>query len=76
MPTDPLPSPADLELVFHAALKAGDAKGVEAALMVMAPQDPQRAQRLFDLLEIALEVAPQWAHPGTAATIGEVRDAD
>jgi hypothetical protein len=52
-----LPSPADLELAFHAALTAGDAKGVEAALMLMAPQDPHRAQLLLDLVHVAVVVA-------------------
>lgn len=45
------------ERIFYAALKAGDAKGVEAALRVMAPQDPRRAQRLLDSLRDAVDIA-------------------
>lgn len=45
------------ERIFYAALKAGDAKGVEAALMVMAPQDPNRAQVLLDSVRLALDIA-------------------
>jgi hypothetical protein len=51
-----LPNPGDCELIFHAALRAGDAKGVEAALIALAVQDPRRAQDLYDLLKIALHL--------------------
>lgn len=50
-------TPDECETVFHAALKAGDARGVEAALLVMAPQDPHRAERLYDDLRAALAIA-------------------
>lgn len=46
-----------LEQVFHAALGAGDIKGVEAALTVMAGVDPRRAQQLFDDLKFAVRFA-------------------
>ncbi len=52
-----LPSPDRCEEIFYAALEAGDAKGVEAALLVMTPQDPRRAARLLDNLTTALAVA-------------------
>jgi membrane-bound lytic murein transglycosylase B len=39
------------------ALRAGDAKGVEAALKALAVQDPSRAQMLLDLLKTALHIA-------------------
>lgn len=45
------------ERIFYAALKAGDARGVEAALMVMAPQDPDRAQVLLDSVRLGLAIA-------------------
>jgi hypothetical protein len=45
-----------LEEIFHAALGKGDAKGVEAALTLMAIKDPHRAQRLLDGLREAVEV--------------------
>lgn len=54
------------ERIFYAALKEGDIKGVEAALRVMAPQDPQRAQRLLDSLRDALAIrngAGSCGHP-------------
>lgn len=47
----------ELEQLFHAALEAGDTRGVEAALTVMATKDPHRAQRLFDETKRALAVA-------------------
>ncbi len=53
---DPLQDPDVLERIFHAALKAGDAKGVESALTLLATVDPQRARRLYDGLEEALEI--------------------
>jgi hypothetical protein len=46
-----LPSPGDCELIFHAALRAG-----EAALMALVAQDPHRAGELYDLLQIALQL--------------------
>lgn len=49
--------PDALERVFLAALSKGDAKGVEAALTLMAPCDPDRAQRLYDELTAAVHIA-------------------
>lgn len=46
-----------LETVFHAALQAGDVKGVEAALLVMTRVDPHRAGELFDDLKVAVRYA-------------------
>lgn len=48
---------AHCEEIFHAALKAGDARGVEAALMLLAVRDPYRAQHLLDCTRFALDVA-------------------
>lgn len=45
-----------LEEIFHAALKAGDAKGVEAALTVMCAVDAPRAMKLYNDLKDALTV--------------------
>jgi hypothetical protein len=45
------------EEIFHAALSAGDARGAEAALTVMAVRDPHRAQELLDLTRVALHLA-------------------
>lgn len=46
-----------LEAIFHAAIKAGDAKGVHAALRVMVTVDPHRAADLYDTLDLALKIA-------------------
>jgi hypothetical protein len=46
-----------LERIVHAALADGDIKAVEAALTLMAPRDPHRAQRLLDDLREALAIA-------------------
>ncbi len=57
-PTEPdFKDPDVLEQIFHAALKAGDARGVEAALTVMAPLDPHRAERLFEATKAGLAMA-------------------
>ena len=53
---DPFRDPDVLERIFHAALTAGDAKGVDAALRLLAATDPRRARRLYDGLETALEI--------------------
>lgn len=47
------------EQIFHAALAARDFKGVEAALTVMAPQDPHRAELLFNTLKVGLALADE-----------------
>lgn len=44
----------ELETLFHECLKRGDARGVEAAIALMALKDVRRAQRLYDALDIAL----------------------
>jgi hypothetical protein len=55
------------ERIFHAALGTGDVRGVEAALTVLAVQDPHRAQYLMDLTRVALHLAGR-----AAADDGEV----
>lgn len=46
----------DCERIFHAALAAGDARGVEAALTVLAVRDPHRAQLLYDTTRFGLAI--------------------
>jgi len=46
-----------LERIFHAALSAGDAVGIEHALTLMALCDPRRAERLHRDLGTALHIA-------------------
>lgn len=50
-------TPDDCERIFHAALAAGDARGVEAALLLMVPLDPHRAGLLHAALRLALAAA-------------------
>lgn len=52
-----LPTSDQCEEIFHATLRAGDPKGVESALTLLAVQDPHRAQELLDLTRAALAVA-------------------
>lgn len=52
------------EEIFHAALSAGDARGVEAALRLLAVRDPHRAQRLLTEAKATVHLA------------GELREAD
>jgi hypothetical protein len=58
-----MPSVDQCEQIFHAALAAGDLRGVEAALTIMAVQDPHRAQRLVDLAQAALHIAGATVNP-------------
>lgn len=51
------PTAAQYEKIFHAALTAGDVKGVEGALIGLALKDPHRAQDLLDITRIGLKVA-------------------
>ena len=51
------PTPDQCEVIFHEMIRRGDARGVEAALTVMAPQDPHRAERLLGDLRTALALA-------------------
>ena len=44
----------ELETLFHECLKHGDARGVEAALRLLAVADPPRARQLYDALESAV----------------------
>jgi hypothetical protein len=48
---------ADCERIFHAALTAGDARGAEAALLLLAVRDPGRAQALLDVTRFTLAAA-------------------
>lgn len=55
---EPIPWTVDqVEWLFHAALKAGDGEGVEAAIRVMLTVDRQRAVDLWDALQAALLLA-------------------
>lgn len=47
-------SAADVEAIFHAALRKHDMRGVVAALELLAVKDPRRAQKLLDLVEVGL----------------------
>lgn len=48
--------PDTLECIFHAALRAGDAEGVDASLRLLLACDAPRAIRLFDDLRTGLAV--------------------
>ena len=47
-------TPDVCERIIHSALEAGDVKAVHAALILMAPQDPDRAQMLVDTLKLGI----------------------
>lgn len=53
-----------VEAMFHAALKARDTKGVEAAIRVLLGIDARRAIELWDTLGLAVGIAH--LHRGTA----------
>jgi hypothetical protein len=46
-----------LEQVFHAALQQHDVQGAYYALLLMAPRDPHRAERLLAVTLAALDIA-------------------
>jgi len=46
-----------LEAIFHAALKAGDAQSTVDALKLMVTVDPSRCERLLTALTTALDIA-------------------
>jgi hypothetical protein len=46
VPRPDLPTADECEKIFHAALGQGDVKGVHAALLILAVQDPRRAEAL------------------------------
>jgi hypothetical protein len=50
-------SAADVEAIFHAALREHDMLGVVAALELLAVKDPHRAQELLDLIEVGLRIS-------------------
>jgi len=51
-----LPPVAVLEEILHRALKDGDARGIEAALKLIAVQDPRRAGILMDTIKVGLAI--------------------
>lgn len=51
-----LPSPGDCELIVHAALRAHDMHGIVLGLKALAVQNPHRAQALYDLVLLAIEL--------------------
>lgn len=64
-----IPSVDALTTVFHAAVAAGDARGVDASLRCIAVQDPATARALYDSLDLALMLADRWAAaPGQTTT--------
>jgi hypothetical protein len=60
-------SAAQCEDLFNAALAEGDARGVEAALTLLAVRDPHRAQVLLNSVRLALAVTRSGREEGTAA---------
>lgn len=55
---EPIPWTSDqVAEMFHAAVRAGDAKGVEAAISVLLRIDQRRAIELWDDLQAALRLA-------------------
>jgi hypothetical protein len=46
----------ELESLVRAALNAGDAEGVQAALVALSVVDPVRASNLLDTLKITLDL--------------------
>ncbi len=52
-----LPPPGDCELIVHNALRAHDIHGVVLGLKLLAVQDPRRAQALYDLVLLAIEIS-------------------
>jgi hypothetical protein len=51
-----LPPVAALEEVLKAALSSGDARGVTAALELIAVQDPDRASELHEAIQLGIAI--------------------
>ncbi|MCX5066624.1 hypothetical protein OOJ91_12120 [Micromonospora lupini] len=68
-PSTPIFDADTCEEIFLAALDAGDFQGVVAALTVMAPQDPHRAEMLLNTLRVGLAIADE-RQRATAGTEG------
>lgn len=49
-------SAADVETIFHAALRDHDMPGVVHSLRLLATKDPRRAQELYDLIQVGLKL--------------------
>lgn len=56
-------TPGQLEAVIHAALQDRDFKGVEAALRLLALEDPYQAQEILDILNLAVAIRGEAAEP-------------
>jgi len=65
----------EVEQMFHAALEAGDVKGVDAALRVMLRLDVDRACELYEDLKAAVRVAKGASADRAALTDSEAGDA-
>lgn len=57
--------PETLEAIFHAALREGDAAGVEASLRLLLACAPTRALHLYDKLSVALTLIGPSGHGET-----------
>lgn len=55
MPNPQLPTADECERIFRAALGQGDMRGVEAALLILAVQDPRRADTLMKDVKAVLD---------------------
>lgn len=62
-----IPTADECEEIFLKALRAGDTQGIVAALTVMAPRDPRRAQELLEAVNVGLTIAKE-AGKGTTTT--------
>lgn len=49
-------SAADVEVIFHAALRDHDMQGVVYALRLLATKDPHRAGELYELIQVGLKL--------------------
>lgn len=66
-----LPNPGDCELIVHAALKAHDMHGVVLGLKLLAVHNPHRAQALYDLVLLAINLRTYDTETPQGAANGE-----
>jgi hypothetical protein len=70
MPREDLPTADQLVEIFHEALAAGNMRGVEAALLGLAVQDPHRADNLWQTLKLSVALVAA----ADAGELGVTRD--
>jgi hypothetical protein len=74
VPRPDLPTPDECERIFHAALDKHDVKAVHAALLILAVQDPHRAESLTQATKTTLDLLDAVDSGRLSITRDDLRD--